>query len=50
MYNIGKFSDMCDTSVQTLRYYDSIDLLSPKIIGCLNSDYLFEFFCFYIVS
>lgn len=30
MYNIGEFSKISDTSVQTLRYYDSLDLLKQK--------------------
>jgi DNA-binding transcriptional MerR regulator len=37
MYQISEFSKLSNTSIQTLRYYDSLDLLKPKVIGKYNS-------------
>ncbi len=37
MYRISDFSKMSDTSIQTLRYYDSLSLLKPKTIGQYNN-------------
>jgi DNA-binding transcriptional MerR regulator len=37
MYQISAFSKISSTSIQTLRYYDNLDLLKPKIIGKYNS-------------
>lgn len=37
MYQISVFSKISNTSIQTLRYYDSLDLLKPKIIGEYNN-------------
>lgn len=30
MFSIGKMAEFCHTSIQTLRYYDKIELLSPS--------------------
>lgn len=32
MYKIGEFSKLIDLSIKTLRYYDEIGILSPKVI------------------
>ena len=32
LYRIGEFSNLTDTSIRTLRYYDEIDLFKPKEI------------------
>lgn len=32
MYTIGEFSKVCNLSIQTLRYYDQIDLLKPAFV------------------
>jgi DNA-binding transcriptional MerR regulator len=32
MYKIGEFSKLVDISIKTLRYYDELKILSPKII------------------
>jgi DNA-binding transcriptional MerR regulator len=32
MYSIGRFSEICNTSVKTLRYYSEIGLLEPSYI------------------
>ena len=32
MYKIGEFSKLVDLSIKTLRYYDEIGILSPKVI------------------
>ena len=37
MYSISMFSKISNTSIQTLRYYDNIDLLKPKTIGEFNN-------------
>lgn len=37
MYKISGFSKISNTSIQTLRYYDNIELLKPKTIGEYNS-------------
>lgn len=37
MYKISSFSKISNTSIQTLRYYDSLELLKPKTIGEYNS-------------
>ncbi|MFA7688541.1 MAG: MerR family transcriptional regulator [Bacilli bacterium] len=37
MYQISEFSKISDTSIQTLRYYDNLELLKPKVIGEYNS-------------
>lgn len=36
MYQISTFSKISNTSIQTLRYYDNLDLLKPNIIGKYN--------------
>jgi|LGVF01.2.fsa_nt_gb DNA-binding transcriptional MerR regulator len=37
MYKIGEFSKISKCSVQTLRYYDKLNILKPKIIGKYNN-------------
>lgn len=37
MYSISKFSKISNTSIQTLRYYDNLELLKPKVIGEFNN-------------
>jgi Predicted transcriptional regulators len=37
MYNIGTFSKLSNTSIQTLRYYDTLELLKPSEIGEYNN-------------
>ncbi len=37
MYQISQFSKISNTSIQTLRYYDSLQLLKPKVIGESNN-------------
>lgn len=37
MYQISEFSEISETPIQTLRYYDSLDLLTPKVTGEYNS-------------
>jgi DNA-binding transcriptional MerR regulator len=37
MYQISDFSKISNTPIQTLRYYDNLELLKPKIIGKYNS-------------
>ena len=32
LYQIGEVSKLCNISVKTLRYYDEIDLLKPRIV------------------
>ena len=32
MYKIGEFSEMTNTSIKMLRYYDEIDLIKPSYI------------------
>ncbi|WP_157843277.1 MerR family transcriptional regulator, partial [Bacillus sp. FJAT-42315] len=32
MYSIGKFSEICNIPVKTLRYYSDIGLLKPSYI------------------
>lgn len=31
-YSIGQISKICDISIQTLRYYDKIDLIKPEVV------------------
>jgi DNA-binding transcriptional MerR regulator len=35
MYQISDFSKISNTPIQTLRYYDNLELLKPKIIGSI---------------
>ena len=37
MYNIGLFSKLSNTSIQTLRYYDTLELLKPGQTGKYNN-------------
>lgn len=37
MFNIGAFSKLSNTSIQTLRYYDTLGLLKPGEIGAFNN-------------
>ena len=37
MYTISAFSKMTNTSIQTLRYYDSLKLLTPSLKGEFNN-------------
>ena len=37
MYNISSFSKLSNTSIQTLRYYDTLGLLKPGKIGEFNN-------------
>ncbi len=37
MYKISNFAKISKTSILTLRYYDSLDILKPKTIGELNN-------------
>ncbi len=37
MFTISEFSKMSNTSIQTLRYYDNLDLLKPSLIGKFNN-------------
>lgn len=37
MYSISAFSKLSNTSIQTLRYYDTIKLLKPRLIGEFNN-------------
>lgn len=37
MYQISTFSKLSNTSIQTLRYYDNLELLTPKTIGKYNN-------------
>ena len=36
MYRIGEFSKMSKTTIKTLRYYDSVDLLKPEYVDDLT--------------
>ncbi|WFR56892.1 MerR family transcriptional regulator [Anaerocolumna sp. AGMB13025] len=40
LYSIGEFSKLCGISIQTLRYYDKIELLRPKFTD-VQSGYRF---------
>lgn len=33
MYKIKEFATLCGCSIYTLRYYDEIDLLKPKMVN-----------------
>ncbi|MFD3449019.1 MerR family transcriptional regulator [Microbacteriaceae bacterium 4G12] len=37
MYSIGKFSEICNVPVKTLRYYDDIGLLTPSYIDPITN-------------
>ena len=37
MFNIGAFSKLSNTSIQTLRYYDTLGLLKPSEVGEFNN-------------
>lgn len=37
MYRISEFSKISNTPIQTLRYYDNLQLLKPKVIGEYNN-------------
>ena len=37
MYNISTFSKLSNTSIQTLRYYDALELLKPGQVGKYNN-------------
>lgn len=37
MYQISEFSKISKTSIQTLRYYDSLNLLRPNTVGKYNN-------------
>lgn len=39
LFNIGQVAAICRISIQTLRYYDSIGLLKPALIGTNNYRY-----------
>lgn len=37
MYKIGEFANVVKSNIKTIRYYDEIDLLKPKIIDKFTS-------------
>lgn len=37
MYSIGKFSEICNIPVKTLRYYSEIGLLKPSYIDSVTN-------------
>lgn len=42
MYTISEFSKLSNTPIQTLRYYDNLTLLKPKITGQSNNYRYYE--------
>lgn len=37
MYKIGEFANVVKSNIKTIRYYDEIDLLKPKVIDKFTS-------------
>ena len=37
MYKIGEFANLVKSNIKTIRYYDEIDLLKPKVIDKFTS-------------